>query len=400
MTWLAGRQPRWPTPRLKDVAHVVNGYPFSSDGFNESVGTPLIRIRDLADHSPETLFDGDVPAESIIQRGDLLIGMDGDFSSATWRGSRAALNQRLCKLVARPGLDQRFLAHFVDLPLRAINEITYFTTVKHLSSVDLMNEVIPLPPLAEQRAIADYLDAETARIDALIAKKQQLIHLLEERRTSELIGLLHLEHPPAALKRLFEPTIGGSWGGEPGTGDVDAACIRGTDFDMLRLRVGTSAPIRGYALGDFGSKALRPGDIVIEKSGGGDSQPVGRAVMFDAADPAVPTNFSARLRPKPGHQPEYLVFLLNALYRAGITRSWIKQTTGIQNLDLGGLLSEKVPLPRLPHQIELVRELDRSVSEMQAIASLLTRQLDLLAEHRHALITAAVTGEFVVPGAA
>ena len=40
------------------------------------------------------------------------------------------------------------------------------------------------PPLAEQRAIADYLDAETARIDALIAKKQQLIHLLEERRSA------------------------------------------------------------------------------------------------------------------------------------------------------------------------------------------------------------------------
>ena len=40
---------------------------------------------------------------------------------------------------------------------------------------------VRLPPLAEQRAIADYLDAETARIDALIAKKQQLIHLLEER---------------------------------------------------------------------------------------------------------------------------------------------------------------------------------------------------------------------------
>ena len=39
----------------------------------------------------------------------------------------------------------------------------------------------PLPTLDEQRAIADYLDAETARIDALIAKKQQLIHLLEER---------------------------------------------------------------------------------------------------------------------------------------------------------------------------------------------------------------------------
>jgi type I restriction enzyme S subunit len=259
---------------------------------------------------------------------------------------------------------------------------------------------LPHPRLAEQRAIADYLDAETARIDALIAKKQQLIHLLEERWETELTELLRLDGDLIALQRLFEPTIGGSWGSEPGTADKDAACVRGTDFDMRALRVAATCPKRSYTIGDFASKCLRPGDLVIEKSGGGENQPVGRAVLFDGSGPAVPTNFAARLRPRAGSVPDYLILLLNAAYRQGITRSWIKQTTGIQNLDLGGLLSEKVPLPSKTRQLELLVQLKQRDERRRSVVGQLSRQIDLLAEHRQTLITAAVTGQLSVPGAA
>ncbi len=77
---------------------------------------------------------------------------------------------------------------------------------------DDVRELRLRPPLAEQRAIADYLDAETARIDALIAKKQQLIHLLEERRDKAFgkalshFGVdLPIDLDPGAMRSLSLP---------------------------------------------------------------------------------------------------------------------------------------------------------------------------------------------------
>lgn len=186
--WAQGTGCAWPLARLKDHVDLINGYPFDSAGFNDVVGTHVIRIRDILGGTTTTYFDGTVPPEVVVNAGDLIIGMDGDFNVVTWRGQSAALNQRLCVLRARAGLDQRFLAYFIGIPLKAINDVTFFTTVKHLSSLDLLDESIPLPSLQQQRAMADYLDAETARVDALIEKKRRMVELVEERSAIEVEG--------------------------------------------------------------------------------------------------------------------------------------------------------------------------------------------------------------------
>ena len=172
----------WRIGRLKDLVEVDNGYPFDSTRFNDVAGTPVIRIRDLLRGYTETFFDGPIPSAALVHDGDLLIGMDGDFNSVVWSGGRAALNQRLCRLRAKPELDQQFLRYLVDLPLRYINDLTYATTVKHLSSSDLLQEKIPLPPLSIQYEIGVSIAIQTARIDKLIdALRRQLKRFLDRR---------------------------------------------------------------------------------------------------------------------------------------------------------------------------------------------------------------------------
>ena len=77
-----------------------------------------------------------------------------------------------------------FIAYLLPLPLKLINDLTYSTTVKHLSSDAVRKVRLGVPPETEQRAIAAFLDRETARIDDLIAKKEKLIDLLQEQRTA------------------------------------------------------------------------------------------------------------------------------------------------------------------------------------------------------------------------
>ncbi len=304
----------------------------------------------------------------------------------------------------RPTVHPRYLfwaltgSHARDQMRVAATGVTRFG----LRADSIRDLAIRVPALGEQRAIADYLDTETGHIDALISKKRRMIELLEERWVAEVVNATTSSGgngSRVALRRVVDSTIGGAWGKNPGEGDLEALCIRGTDFDTVFLTADNdSAPIRSFSYEEFQRRQLLDGDLVIEKSGGGDKQPVGRAVQWQGDDAGVPTNFAARLRPADGVDSRFLAFLFRASYETGVTRRWIKQTTGIQNLDLGGFLSEKYAIP-LPHkQSSIAERLDEATEHRSLVQDKLHTQIRLLVERRQALITAAVTGELAVQG--
>lgn len=90
---LLGKHPTWARVRLGDVATVQNGFAFESRYFNtEGRGVPLLRIRDVVRGSTETWYEGPYDEAYVVQRDDLVTGMDGDFNHALWRGPPALLN--------------------------------------------------------------------------------------------------------------------------------------------------------------------------------------------------------------------------------------------------------------------------------------------------------------------
>jgi type I restriction enzyme, S subunit len=169
--WLGDVPAHWRIHRLRDTAQLINGYPFDSELFGTDDGLPLVRIRDIYSRGTEVTWTGDPAKEAEIDNGDILIGMDGDFNVAWWRGGPALLNQRVCCLRAKDGvLRQRFLYYSLPYPLKALNDVTYWTTVKHLSSLDVLRFRFYLPSAEEQLVIEGFLDVETAKIDDLIGR--------------------------------------------------------------------------------------------------------------------------------------------------------------------------------------------------------------------------------------
>ena len=84
---LLGRAAHWERVSLADVGSLINGYPFPSRDFTvQKEGMPLIRIRDVVRGQTETYFKGKYQEDWIVKNGDLLVGMDGDFNCARWRG--------------------------------------------------------------------------------------------------------------------------------------------------------------------------------------------------------------------------------------------------------------------------------------------------------------------------
>ena len=150
----------WQIKRLQDVLEVQNGYAFDSKAFNLFEGMPLIRIRDLkAGTETETRYAGDYDKKYVVKTGDLLIGMDGEFGCYEWKGGHSLLNQRVCRLQKFSSeLAPRFLFYGVNERLKAIEEVTGYTTVKHLSSKQILSIEFPIPPIAEQQRIVAILD--------------------------------------------------------------------------------------------------------------------------------------------------------------------------------------------------------------------------------------------------
>ena len=173
--------------KLGLLINIISGFPFPSDSFNiEEKGYPLVRIRDIVRGYTETYADVAWEEKAAVTNGDILVGMDGDFNVAIWESQPALLNQRACKVEGKNSgrIFNKFLYYALPTHLKVINDLTYATTVKHLSGSDIKAIKMPVPPTDEQQRIADYLDTECAKINSLISEIDNQIGLLKTYRKS------------------------------------------------------------------------------------------------------------------------------------------------------------------------------------------------------------------------
>ena len=193
------------------------------------------------------------------------------------------------------------------------------------------------------------------------------------------------------LKWVFSSCKNGAWGAEA-DGETDVVCIRAADFDGRLGRLNRrERTLRSVDPETYEKLALQHGDIILEKSGGGEKQLVGRAALYDGNEPSITSNFLARCRPAPGIEPAFVNYLLLAIYNGRGTFPHLKQSTGIQNLDLASFLDIRVRIPSRDSQRRIARFLDEKTARIQGLIEKKQELLDRLAEKRQALITRAVT---------
>lgn len=184
----------------------------------------------------------------------------------------------------------------------------------------------------------------------------------------------------------------GIWGDEPKQNDNDIPCVRVADFDRQRLRVKLSEPtIRNVTGKERNGRVLSQGDLLLEKSGGGEFQPVGCVVLYDDQLAAVCSNFVARVQVAEGMDASYWRYVHAAAYSVRLNTRSIKQTSGIQNLDQQQYLDELAAFPPLPEQTQIAAFLDRETAKIDELVAEQRRLMELLKEKRQAVISHAVT---------
>ena len=155
--------------KLVAVADVLYGYPFESSLFSEdSTYIPLIRIRDVKPAKASTYYSGGYNEAYRIKKGDILVGMDGEFNLGKWDDKDGLLNQRVLKLTGKEGYSiDGYLFHYMGPVLKKIEKETAGGSVKHLSAKVINSILIPIPSLEEQTRIVGILDTFTSAIDNL-----------------------------------------------------------------------------------------------------------------------------------------------------------------------------------------------------------------------------------------
>lgn len=166
---------RWRWTRLGNLCRVQAGFAFESAAFVQGEsGMPMIRIRDITKDRTQVNYVGEYREEFLVDAGDYLVGMDGNFTVSKWRGPRALLNQRVSRLQwYSQHLEPSFFALAAQYRLSELQGTKAYTTVDHLSSGQIENVVVPLPPLSEQKRIVAKVDELMALCDRLKAQQQE-----------------------------------------------------------------------------------------------------------------------------------------------------------------------------------------------------------------------------------
>lgn len=283
----------------------------------------------------------------------------------------------------------------------ASNGVTRFGIPK--SGIGMLR--LPVPPLPQQRAITDYLDRETARLDALVAVKERVLALLAEKRrvliTRAVTRGLDPNVPLRDSDILWLGKIPAHWIVRRIARLFQERDQRGeTDLRLLEVSINTGVVTREFSgeriestAADFNTyKVTRRGDVVFNKMR-----------MWQGAVGVAPEDGLV--------SPDYVVAepvgaltsaYANMLFRtAAFSAECARHSHGIVwdrlRLYWTGFRDIAVPLPPVQEQVEIVEQITGETKRLDELSEATERTVVLLKERRAALIAAAVTGQLEVP---
>lgn len=200
------------------------------------------------------------------------------------------------------------------------------------------------------------------------------------------------------FKRIVESVKNGIWGDEPKQNEDDIPCIRILNFNRNEMEVNIDdLTTRNIPILKQRDYLLKKGDLLIEKSGGGEKNPVGFVARYNHDLPAVYANFMAKISLKENEaKSEYIKYLCSNIYNKRIHLDSVNQTTGIQNLDTETYFKRFIPLPNINEQEKIAKFLDEKTAQFDSIISKKEALIEKLEEAKKSLISEVVTGKVKV----
>ncbi len=194
------------------------------------------------------------------------------------------------------------------------------------------------------------------------------------------------------IKFLAKRSASGVWGDDEKGNDNDIICYRVADFDYNHLTLkNEELTYRNISNSELEGRCISKGDLLIEKSGGGDVTPVGRVVISNNTNRATCSNFVHSITLKEDYNSSFMCYYFHALYSNKVNLLYFNQTTGIQNLKVYEYLGQHIYLPPLLEQESIAKYLDEKCGSIDKVIATQEKRVALLNELKQSVISEAVT---------
>lgn len=417
----------YPLVRIGSVFEIRNGgTPASGESAYWDGDIPWVTPADLGRLSGRQIARGERNISraglensnaQIVPRGTIILSIRAPIGHVAIASQPLSFNQGCRGLIPRSYVDSKY-AYYAFIALRPqLQAAGQGTTFQELSRIQLARERIPLPDIEAQRRIADFLDRETARIDALIGKKRRLTEVLREKResfTSRVVleGLAsdtafretsspYVPRIPAhwSLVRLKQiATVrGGIALGRPvpaGVKTVTVPYLRVANVQAGWLDLSDVATLT-ITEDELKRFRLESGDVLMLE--GGDNDKLGRGTVWNGEiELCVHQNHVFVVKPRDNSLGEWISFCSNARYGRDFFFLNSRQSTNLASVSKSRLEEFPVPMPPLAERLTLVERIRDHQSRIDHALRAVQKSIEKLRELRIALITAAVTGQIDV----
>ena len=364
-----------------------------------------------------------------IKKGDLLVceGGEGGRSGIIGTDVNGYIIQNALHRVRPKGLgSNQYLQYvmYVAAKYGWLDALNDKATIAHFTREKLAAFQIPLPPLAEQRAIVRYLDHVDGRIWGYVDAKEKLVGLLEEERQAvvnravtrgldpnvrlkpsgvEWLGDMPKQWRVGPLKRFVERRSGAIKAGPFGS-QLTTAEMADADFKVYTQRNVIDRDLhKGFnyissaKFNLLGAFEVFPGDVLVTSRG-----TIGRTVQVtEDCERGILHPCLLRIQPDHGDLvPEFLMILIQDSQLLQQQLTFLSNATTIDVIYSGTLANIIVPVPPLSEQRAIVEYLDKATADIDEAIARARRQIELLEEYRTRLIADVVTGKLDVRAAA
>lgn len=368
----------WRQIKLAECMTLVNGRAYSQEELLEA-GTPVLRIQNLNGGKRWYYSDLNLPSNKYCESGDLLFAWSASFGPYIWQGPRSIYHYHIWKVLPHECLDKKFAFHLLQNMTSEVKSASHGISMLHMTKSGMEAWPITLPPLAEQRRIADILD----RAEALRAKRRAALAQIDELSLAifgEMFG-----DPTSNLKNWRIDCVASLLIGGPQNGIYKPSTLYGRGTPILRIDAfynGVVTDLNSLKRVELSENectlfGLQEDDVVINRVNS--LEYLGKCTLIPKL--TEPTVFESNMmRLKLDTSKVVPLFLTRVLQTKSVKQQILrsaKQAVNQASINQQDVLGFQVPVPPLPLQQEFacrVQAIDRlkakhrqSLAEMDAL---------------------------------
>lgn len=423
--WLGIIPINWHTQKLKRMCKLItDGSHYSPP--SQSIGKPYVTVKDLLENGidlknslkiSEEDFDILVKNGCKPQIGDILLSKDGTIGKVVIvKNDEFVFLSSIALLRPNSDIDANYLRYFF-LSTYGLNQMLSYiagTAIRRLTVETIIDLISVKPPLLEQKLISNYLDAQTAKLDALIVKKERFVELLQEKRTAIInqtllcgltpntgmrdSGIEWIHNIPShweiiPLKRFSNIRYGLGQPPEESSGNVPL--IRATNVKSGKIVTKDMVYVNPDDIPETRNAVLTKGEIIVVRSGAltGDSAIIPDEYAGSIAGYDMVVTVKQNL-------PEFIALQLLSTHVRDIQFNFYKLRAAQPHLNAEELGETLFIIPPITEQESIYNFVNNSSLKIDSLIDKIQNDIQLIKEYRAALISAAVTGKIDVRGEA